>query len=280
MGNAAVKTKPSDARGPGPSAPSRYLQALESSPHLLEQLSQASGESLSLRAEVALMRTMLGELVRMMGRASGADGNPTAIAAMAGVITAQVKAVESVVNSCAAIEAKKVDQSLDAAKLVLLLSNLREDMRRSLRDAGFKAAVPFVDASFDRAKWTGALDEASVKEALAAPASFDVAFRPIERDHTGKVREHALAFDTPEEAVAQAGTIPVTPAQIKEAQDAADPKAKFERDKLQAELAQANDMLDSEIADAAENGAPLPGLSESRASKLDKNTRKLLEGGE
>lgn len=259
-----------------PAAPdsiSRYARALESSPHLLDQLSQASGESLSLRAEVALMRVLLGELVRMMGRAAAAPGTePSAVVAMVGLVSQQIRSVEAVVNSCAAIEAKKVDQSLDAAKLVLLITNLREELRRGLRDAGLKGGVAIVDGVFDRAKWTGALNDATVKEALQAPASFDVQFRPIERDASGKVREHARAFDTPDEALAEAGQIKATPL-LNVAQPAAPAMSaneRFERDKLNDELAQANAMLDAEIAAAAEAGNPLPGVSEARASKLNR----------
>lgn len=268
---------------------SRYESALASAPHLLEELRDAAEESLSLRDEISVARTILGESIRSLGRAT-AMNDGVMPAGLGQLVLSQMREVNSLIGSCAAIEAKRQDQQLDAAKLILLLGRLRDDLRQSLREAGMSGAVPFIDAAFERARWTGQLDDAAVQEALSAPASFDVKFRPIERDEQGKLLEHSTAYDTPQEAL-DGRDLDLT-ARSKKMSDARDPAKKaaadtrtplqkVEDEKLKAELAQANDMLDLEIdqatKEAAEDGKPLPGMGEARSSRLDKNTRRLLE---
>jgi len=270
---------------------SRYEANLESSPHLLEQLQAAAEESLSLRDEVVAAKMILGESIRMLGRAT-AQNDGVMPQAVAGLILGQMREVNALVSSCAAIEAKRVDQQFDAAKMILLLGRLRTDICLALKEAGMAGAVPFVQAAFGRARWTGALDQGAVDEALAAPASFDIKFRPIERDTTGKLREHSTAFDTPEEALAGAADLDLTPRSAKliearEKRDLRTPAAKAEDSALKAELEAANNgldqQIDAEIAAAEEGGNPLPGVSELRSSKLkdsnaDLGTGDLLKG--
>jgi len=251
---------------------SRYADALESSPELLDELKSAAEESLSLRDEISVARTILGESIRSMGRAT-AQNNGVLPQAFGMLVLQQMREVNSLISSCASIEAKRQDQQLDAAKLILLLGRLRDDLRLSLKEAGFLGAIPFIDAAFGRARWTGQLDDAAVAEALQAPASFDVKFRPIERDSDGKLLEGRTSYDTPEDALgAGAKDLDLTSRSTRAAQnrDAKSPLRKVEDRRLEAELSQANEALDAEIADAAESGAPLPGVSEERASKLNK----------
>lgn len=273
-----------------PKRRSRYAQALESSPDLLEQLLGAAEETLSLRDEVAAARAILGETMKTLGRATNEAG--VMPQGLAGLALQQLREVNTLITSCAAIEAKRVDQQFDAAKMVMLLGRLRTDICLALKDAGMPEAVPFVHAAFGRAKWTGALDQAAVDEALSAPVSFDIKFRPIERDSSGKLLEHSQAFDTPEDALANSKDLDLTSrsdkAAAKRAEIVGPAPAKSGKPlnaddaALKAELEAANDQLDKqideEIAAAAEAGTPLPGVSESRASKLDQNTRRMLEG--
>ena len=254
---------------------SRYLQALESSPHLLDQLKEAAEESLSLRDEVAAARTILGESMRMLGRATSENNGvmPQSVAAM---VLGQLREVNSLVSSCANIEARRQDQQLDVAKLVLLLGRLRDDLRLSLKEAGLHGAVPFIDAAFARAKWTGALDDAAVQEALSAPLSFDVKFRPIERDASGKLLEHKQSFDTPEEALTNAKDLDLTTRSSKLADKrVVTPLKSAEDEVLKKELEQTNNMLDAEIDTAQEEGNPLPGAAQRRE---DKQIRRMIEG--
>jgi hypothetical protein len=262
-----VFKSPSSSRDAAPSA--RYEAALESSPHLLDQLRAAGDESLSLRGEVAAARVLLGESLRVLGRAHNASGGVLSGAAVQ-LVSENLRQVNAMVTSCAAIEAKRLDQSLDAAKVALLLARLRDDLRRSLKEAGQIGAIPFIDAAFDRAKWTGALDADTVRDALAAPASFDVKFRPIERDAMGRVHERNRAFDRAEDALLEGGQggLPL------ESDDARDPLTVAEDRALLEDIERANAALDGEIEDAAESGAPLPGvtppgLPKSRLNRLD-----------
>lgn len=247
-----------------PGKATRYARALESSPALLDELRDAAAETLSLREELHVARTVLGETVRMLGQTTAQAGvMPQGVARL---VLDQIREVNSLVSSCAAIEAKRQDQALDAAKLILLLGRLRDDLRVTLKEAGLVTAVPFVDAAFARAKWTGALDEAAVQDALAAPASFDVKFRPIERGADGKIRESEEVFERPQDALGGGPTQPSGPAGPTKTPDGLAPTAASltEDDQLKAELAQANAALDREIedqlADADEAGAPLPGV--------------------
>ncbi len=257
---------------------SRYAQALGSSPELLEHLHEAAEEGLSLRDEVSAARVILGETMRMLGRATQAANGimPQSIAQLA---LSQMREVNSLISSCAAIEAKRQDQQFDAAKMVLLLGRLRTDICLALKEHGMAEAVPFVQAAFGTAKWTGALDQAAVDEAMAAPASFDIKFRPIERDEAGKLLEHKQAFDSPEEALSNAKDLDLTSRSAKlqdKRASTAQPTSlasnlqKVEDESLKAELEQANNLLEQEIAAASEEGAPLPGVSEARTSKLKK----------
>lgn len=263
---------------PGTRKASRYAAALSSSPELLEALQQAAEEGLSLRDEVSAARAILGESMRMLGRATQANDGimPQSVAALC---LNQMREVNALISSCAAIEAKRQDQQFDAAKMVLLLGRLRTDICLALKEAGFVGAVPFVQRAFGDARWTGALDQAAVDEAMAAPASFDIKFRPIERDASGKLLEHKQAFDTPEDALSNAKDLDLTSrsttaAEKREAalKPVTGPNAlqKIEDSSLKAELEAANARLEQEIAEAAESGNPLPGVSEERTSKLRK----------
>lgn len=264
-----------------PGKATRYADALESSPELLAALQAAAGETLSLRDEVIAAKAILGESIRTLGRATAANGGsmPQSIAVL---VLQQMREVNSLVTSCAAIEAKRVDQQFDAAKMILLLGRLRTDICLALKEAGFGMAVKVVTAAFGRASWTGALDQSSVDEALNAPASFDVKFRPIERGADGKLSEGEQTFDDPAEAVRVKSTPGVTTTNSDLDQTARSLKLSQHRDaaedaKLKAELAQVNDRLDAEIDDAAANGEPLPGVSEVRRSKLNDPLNDMLK---
>lgn len=278
---------------------SRYADSLESSPELLAQLQAAAEETLSLRDEVAAARAILGETMRTLGRITAQNDGimPQSVAQLA---LGQMREVNALISSCAAIEAKRVDQQFDAAKMVLLLGRLKTDICLALKETSQltpSVAVALVNNAFARARWTGALDQATVDEAMAAPASFDVKFRPIERDQTGKLLEHKDAFDSPEDALAAGKDLDLTPRSDKmrdarlSARDAANnlliptavtpstvkPLQRIEDEKLKAELEQANNQLDAEIADAQESGMSIPGVTEARTSKLSRAEQRALE---
>jgi hypothetical protein len=177
-----------------------YLQALERSPALLERMKQAAETDLNLRGEAALARALLTEVLGKLAQIHQRNGKLDAETLV--VAQNMVREVSGVIERASNIEAKKIDQGIDAAKLVLLMSNLRNDLQRSLERAGFNNALPYIDAAFERAKWTGDLSEEVVNSALAAPASYDVKFRVIERDGpNGKPKESADLISKPEEAL-------------------------------------------------------------------------------
>lgn len=171
-----------------------YFDALERSPTLRERLETAAAEALDLRGEVALGRALLLEVLARLGEIHGKTGTVDAGALM--LVQDLIARVSSTVEKAAAIEAKRVDQGIDAAKLVVLLARLRDDLKRNLRRAGQTSALAHVDAAFERAKWTGELTEQQTRELLEAPQSFDVQFRPIERTgDNGKPTEAEAAHD-------------------------------------------------------------------------------------
>ncbi len=161
-------------------SPSLYERATERSPKLLARLREAQGESLDLRSEVALARTALAEVMSQVSEIHQKSGKLSADGFA--ILQSQLDHVSKVVERAATIESKRVDQGIDVAKLVILMSSLRDDMRRNLLKAGLNTAVPYIDAAFERAKWSGDLDDETIEKILAAPASYDVEFRPIERE--------------------------------------------------------------------------------------------------
>lgn len=170
-------------------APSRYERIMDSSPRLVDQLRQAEEQdALSLRDEIAAARVTLGESLRILARVEAKNGviDPAAVV----LLSDQLKTVRELIRDEAGIRARNKEIGLDAAKVMLLVGALRDDLRRTLAGAGQAAALPFIEAVFERAKWPDQVDERTVQEALEAPAEYEVAFRVIERDErTGKVLE-------------------------------------------------------------------------------------------
>jgi hypothetical protein len=182
-----------------------YADVLEHSPTLLARLKRAAEQDLSLRGEVALARGLLSELLAKLAQVHGKDGklNLEAMVLAQGMI----KELSLVVERAAGIESKRVDQGLDAAKLVLLMTNLRNGLRQALDRAGFAGALPYIDAAFEKAKWTGDLSEEVVEEALRAPAAYDVKFRLIDRASLNdRPTESEELVDEPEKALRKPST--------------------------------------------------------------------------
>lgn len=173
--------------------PDQYTKILERSPVLLDRLREAQGESLSLRSEAALARALLGHVLSVLAQAHGRTGKLDADAL--GLVLQQLEQVSRIVEKGAGIEAKRDDQRIEISKLVILMSALRDDLRRNLKRAGLEPALEFVDAAFARARWTGELSEEAVNEVLAAPASYNVEFRPIEREGDKLVEREKTASD-------------------------------------------------------------------------------------
>ncbi len=178
---------------PGAALRARYERTLEMSPALLDRLQQASASELSLRDEVALARTLLDEVLASVAAAHGRTGKLSADGL--GLLMEQLNQVHRLVESAASIEAKRGDQALSATHVLLLVTALRDDLRRSLTAAFGDGAAELVDDAFRRQRWTGGLDPAAVAEALAAPAAYEVKFRPLEREGgDGPVRERRDAI--------------------------------------------------------------------------------------
>lgn len=210
------------AQNPQPTTGGRYAKLLAEAPQLQSELQEAAEESLSLRGEAALARTLLGQAVKQLAQLHNQSGtiNPSALVA----VRTLLHDAAALVGQAADLEARKVDQVIDAGRLLVLLAALREDLQRSLTLAGMPAGAKLVDAAFGRAKWTGGLSPEIVREALMAPAAFNVKFREIARGEDGAPKVSSKPMSEAELAGYQA---PV-----------ADPRI-AERDRLKAELAEA-----------------------------------------
>lgn len=159
---------------------SRYARVLEGCPRLLERLrSAAEADPYDLRDEVKVIRALAEDAISTLALAE-ATGTPSPLDLKNA--RSLIKQVQSLVKDAADIEAKRRDQRLSAAHVLGLLSALRDDLCRHLRQAYGEEAALIVDARFNAAPWTAHLDQDTVKAALAAPASYDVAFRAIERE--------------------------------------------------------------------------------------------------
>lgn len=175
----SVRPRALAAREPG-----EYRRALERSPGLQARLESASRQRLDLREEAALARAFLQEALALLAAAHARSGQLSAEAFS--LVSTLLGEVTSIVDRAASLELKTASVGLDAAKLVALLALLRDDLVGSLRRGGFDRACSLVDATFERAKWTGDLTDAQVQAALAAPISYDVKFRPIVRGSNGQ----------------------------------------------------------------------------------------------
>ncbi len=185
--------KPPVTRPPSP-RPTRYERALESAPHLLDQLREANKENpLTLKNEIGTARMMLGEVMRGLARAHTESGGQLGLKSMQ-LIQNQLQLVQSLIGTEAGIRARDKEQVLDATKVALLMAALRDDLIRSVgAEAGLPAAVPFINAAFQRARWTGDINPETLENALQAPAEYDVQFRLLEqvgeKDGVAKVIE-------------------------------------------------------------------------------------------
>ena len=169
------------------SARTRYHAALSHSPSLVDALAQeceSARASFDLRDEAALARTLLSQVLAQMAKLHGENGKLDGN--LFGAIMHTLKQVSGIVEQAAAIEAKRGDQFLDAARVAILVGNLRDEITRKLEQAGYGDATSLVADCFMRAKWTAGLDEKVVQEALNAPTSYDVVFRVIEKAANGK----------------------------------------------------------------------------------------------
>ena len=124
---------------------------------------------------------MMGEVMRGLARAHSASGGQLGLKSMQ-LMQNQLQLVQSLIGTEAGIRARDKEQVLDAAKVALLMAALRDDLIRSVGStAGLPAAVPFINAAFERARWTGEINPETLGNALAAPAEYDVQFRVLEQ---------------------------------------------------------------------------------------------------
>lgn len=159
----------------------RYERVAEQSPALLTQLQDAAQAGIDLRDEAALARTLLdtalSRFAQIHAQQNGVMDPNTFL-----VVWETLKGVQRIVKDAADIEAKRDDQKLSAAHVLLLVSALRDELSRQLSATFGEQAAELVNDVFTRAAWTrGTLSENDVREALAAPAAYDVSFRLIEK---------------------------------------------------------------------------------------------------
>lgn len=182
-------------------ATSPYAAALSDAPLLLQTLEQAAHRELQLRDETALARTLLDQLLRQFAAASVAAKSETLTPTQIGATLATLQQVASLVGQAATLERNGSTQALSAAHLVILLGGLRDELARTLAAKFGDVARVIVDDVFARARWTGDLSTDVVRDALTAPASYEVRFRTLERDEkSGTVgltaQERALLDET------------------------------------------------------------------------------------
>lgn len=171
---------------------SRYERVLEGCPRLLDRLkSAAEADPYDLQGEVQVIRALTEDALGSLAEtASPADIKN---------VRSLLKQVQGLVKDAADIEAKRRDQRLSAAHVLGLLAALRDDLCRHLRQAYGEDAARMVDARFSAAPWTAHLDQETVRQALAAPATYDVAFRAIEREGDAvKESQDAVLFEDAE----------------------------------------------------------------------------------
>lgn len=154
---------------------------LESSPALLERLKDASQSEIDLTGEIAVARTLLEEVLGLFARKHSTTGGQIDPSSYS-LITSQLTQVQRIVRDAADIESKRTDQRLSATHVLMLLGRLRDELNRALTAAFGGRAADVVGDVFGRQKWTGSLDDEKVREALAEPQSYDVAFRLIDRE--------------------------------------------------------------------------------------------------
>ena len=181
--------------GPAQLARRRYAKALEIAPTLADRLAaEIASSDVELRDEVAVARTLLGEILERLAATHTATSgklDPTLTA----FALQTLKQVAGIVAQAAGIEAKRGDQVLDAARVAILVGQLRGDVERSLRAAHMDAAADVVRDCFERARWTGGLTDEAVSDALKAPLAYDVKFRVIDRQADGRVVETDQLID-------------------------------------------------------------------------------------
>lgn len=178
-------------------AHNRYSKSLEQAPGLLASLEDYSSQELSLNSEVGVARMLLEQILEQLGAAHAKVGQ---ISPMVAESVARLLAqVQSMVQSAAAIEAKRVDQKISATHMLALLVGLRNDLKRRLTMAFGEAAGDVVDSTFGNAKWTGSLRDEDVHDALLEPAAFDLRLRPVDRQGDQLVESaKALGLSSPE----------------------------------------------------------------------------------
>jgi hypothetical protein len=182
---------------------SRYERVLEGCPRLLDRLkSAAEADPYDLQGEVQVIRALTEDALGALAGTEARGEAPSSIDLKN--VRSLLKQVQGIVKDAADIEAKRRDQRLSAAHVLGLLAGLRDDLCRHLRQAYGEEAAQIVDARFSAAPWTAHLDQETVKAALQAPATYDVAFRTIERDGDDVKEKPQLVSFSDREAVNEA----------------------------------------------------------------------------
>lgn len=178
-------------------ARNRYAGALEQAPELLATLKAQSENEFDLTSEITLARTLLENLVQQVGASHARAGNINPLA-LDGV-SRMISQVQSIVSTAACIQAKRDDQRISAGAILALLVALRDDLKRRMNMAFGENAALIVEEVFKNARWTGGLKEEDVREALLAPAAFDLQLSVVDREGDAiKVAAKAHSMTSPE----------------------------------------------------------------------------------
>lgn len=192
----------------------------------MSTLNDQAQSEIGLRDEVGLARTLLEQLLAQLGEYHGKEGKLHPL--VFDGVRSMLGQVQSIVQSAAAIEAKRDDQKISATHILTLLVALRDDLKRRLNMAFGEQAAEIVESVFDAARWTGGLRDEDVHDALLEPAAFDLKLRVVDREGDaikeaakarGLTHPELLALSGDDEAVEQADPLAL-PAGADVAEDA------------------------------------------------------------
>lgn len=184
----------------------RYARALEQAPELLAVVQDQATQEIDLKSEVGLARMLLEQLIEELGKYQARQGTLHPLHTQN--VTSMLAQVQSIVRDAAQIDAKRIDQKISAQHMLTLLVSLRDDLKRRLNMAFGEVAAQVVEDVFKTARWTGALRDEDVQDALLQPASFELKLRTVDREGDA-IKEAAKARGLTDPELLALGNEPV-----------------------------------------------------------------------